>query len=222
MTTSALRRRGCSQCVRPAATCICHWIAPTEHDVEVVVLQHPMEERNAKGSARLLHLSLPASRLVIGETFAETQLRSLLFDPFTVNSESCGRVRNAVLLYPVSDEDVPPEASSPPTLTSGDLVDPNRVRLIVLDGTWRKSRKMLHLNPLLRQLPRLSLQDTGPSRYVIRKAQHAHQLSTLEATCRALIQLERNRDRYQPLLNAFDGFVAQQRSQRDSSVAASS
>ena len=37
------------------------------------------------------------------------------------------------------------------------LHDPSRLRLIVLDGTWRKSRKMLYRNPLLQQLPRLSL-----------------------------------------------------------------
>ncbi|MGS0757100.1 DTW domain-containing protein [Roseateles sp. GG27B] len=81
----------------------------------------------------------------------------------------------------------------------------------MLDATWRKSRKMLHLNPLLQALPRLALQQPPPSRYTIRRAQQTHQLSTLEATVLALQQLEgaAREASYAPLLTAFDGFVAQ-------------
>ena len=88
--------------------------------------------------------------------------------------------------------------------------DPSALRPIVLDATWRKSRKMLHLNPLLQHLPRLALRDTPASRYLIRKAQRPDQLSTLEATCMALAQIEGDGERFTPLLAAFDGFVAQQ------------
>jgi DTW domain-containing protein YfiP len=34
---------------------------------EVLILQHPLEVHEAKGTARLLHLSLPHSRMVTGE-----------------------------------------------------------------------------------------------------------------------------------------------------------
>jgi DTW domain-containing protein len=79
--------------------------------------------------------------------------------------------------------------------------------LVVLDGTWRKSRKMLHRNPLLQGLPRLSLTDAPPSGYAIRKAHNPGQLSTLEATCAALVRLEKDAERFEPLLAAFNGFV---------------
>ena len=75
---------------------------------------------------------------------------------------------------------------------------------------------MLYLNPLLQQLPRLALSQTPASRYLIRKAHRPDQLSSLEATCYALEQLEQSaqgsqdKPRYLPLLEAFDGFVAQQ------------
>jgi DTW domain-containing protein YfiP len=82
----------------------------------------------------------------------------------------------------------------------------------VLDGTWRKSRKMLYLNPALQSLPRLPLRDTAPSHYLIRKAHLPDQLSTLEATAYALAQLENDAHKYNPLIDAFDGFVAQQAS----------
>ncbi|HCN89231.1 MAG TPA: DTW domain-containing protein, partial [Oxalobacteraceae bacterium] len=54
------------------------------------------------------------------------------------------------------------------------------------------------------------LRDIPPSRYLIRKAHKPHQISTLEATCLALMRLERNDERYLRLLTAFQGFVGQQ------------
>lgn len=69
---------------------------------------------------------------------------------------------------------------------------------------------MLYLNPLLQTLPRLSLRDVPASQYLIRKAHGPGQLSTLEAACYALMQLERSDEKYARLLNAFNGFVAQQ------------
>ena len=84
------------------------------------------------------------------------------------------------------------------------------VRLVVLDATWRKSRKMLHRSPCLQGLPRLSLDASVESAYTIRKAHKPGQCSTLEATCAALAQLQSDALRYAPLLQAFQGFVAQQ------------
>ena len=214
---SVNKRITCEQCQRPLGTCICRWITPTEHSVDVVVLQHPLEEHSAKGSARLLHLSLPRSRMVTGEAFAERELQAWLCNPFEPSTDTADEKR-AILLYPqtIGDE------VAPPILTPEMVRDPSQLRLIVLDGTWRKSRKMLHLNPALQRLPRLSLHDVPSSRYLIRKAHRAEQLSTLEANCLALAQLEGNAQQFQPLLNAFDGFVAQQTAQRDAGITAAS
>jgi DTW domain-containing protein YfiP len=192
------RRPMCAFCLRPAATCICRWVAPVTGDVEVLILQHPMEVANAKGSARLLHLCLAGSRIEIGEQFEDAALREML-----------GRDgRRPVLLYP----DTPGDRSlgiAPPPPCSANLA-PSQVQLVVLDATWRKSRKMLYLNPALQALPRMPLRDTPPSHYLIRKAHAPDQLSTLEATCYALAQLEGDARRYDRVIAAFDGFVAQQ------------
>lgn len=216
--TSAAKRVTCDQCLRPLSGCICRWITPTAHAVEVVLLQHPLEEHSAKGSARLLHLSLPRSRMVTGEVFAERELQALLRDPFESDITTTNNAKQAILLYPHSTDG----SSTPPIVTPEMLSEPSRLRLIVLDGTWRKSRKMLHLNPALQRLPRLSLNDVPASRYLIRKAHRAEQLSTLEATCLALVQLEGNAAQFLPLLSAFDGFVTQQLAQRDAGIAAAS
>jgi DTW domain-containing protein YfiP len=198
--------------MRPQRTCICHWCASTAHAVEVLILQHPMEVGHAKGSARLLHLSLPNSRLLVGEVFDEQDLEALLHSPFTLGTDR----RHAILLYPGTPEGA--GMARPATPAHLPSTEPEKLRLVVLDGTWRKSRKMLYANPLLQSLPRLALSDPPASQYLIRKAHGAHQLSTLEATCYALMQLERDAARYAPLLNAFNGFVSQQRSYREAGM----
>lgn len=190
------RRLCCGRCLRAQTACICRWIVPIDHEIEVLVLQHPLEVSHSKGSARLLHLSLRRSQLVVGETFSEAQLEELLAG------------KNNILLYPetamTSSVDDIVDRANP------SFDDPAALRLVVLDGTWRKSRKMLFLNPLLQTLPRLPLRAVLHSHYLIRKAQRADQLSTLEACCYGLMQLEGAEDRYTRLLQAFDGFVAQQ------------
>jgi DTW domain-containing protein len=212
-----MQRPHCTRCLRAQRTCICHWITPVAHEVEVLILQHPMEVHEAKGSARLLHLCLPRSRMVTGEVFDERQLQAWLTESFPDDAPQATAqcvlasqvLRHPVLLYPATPLDT--TLGAPTTqLTPEQLRTPSLLRLVVLDATWRKSRKMLHLNPRLQQLPRLALHKPPAPRYLIRKAQQSHQLSTLEATCAALVQLDGGVEILAPLLTAFDGFVAQQ------------
>ncbi len=190
------KRPTCPQCLRPQCTCICRWITPTSHTTEVLILQHPLEEHEAKNSARLLHLSLPGSRISVGETFDDAALHALMPEP-----------KYNVLLYPPTQHS---GHAAPAALSTARLQDLSQVRLIVLDATWRKSRKMLHQSAALQQLSRLPLKDAAASVYAIRKAHTPGQLSTLEATCAALAQLEGNPEKFATLLQAFRGFVGQQ------------
>ena len=215
VTCSPLDTPICAVCLRPQSTCICRWITPVAHQVEVAVLQHTLEAGNAKGSARLLHLSLPHSVLVIGETFAEAALQVLISAPLHPQAQArANPPKYTLLLYPDSPQAPALGLPAPSALAPEHLREPSELRLIVLDGTWRKSRKMLYLNPLLQHLPRLTLRDLPASGYRIRKAHKPDQLSTLEATCAALAQLEGDAERFAPLLRAFDGFVAQQSAYR--------
>jgi DTW domain-containing protein YfiP len=174
---------------------------PIRHRVEVLLLQHPLEAGNAKNSVRLLQMCLLHSHVAVGERFAPDALEALLRGPLP--GAPAGPARQPVLLYPETPGlAAPPEASALPA-------DPQRLRLVVLDGTWRKSRRMFDANPALAALPRLSLTEPPPSRYRIRKARRADQLSTLEAVCHALALLEGDGESVAPLLDAFDGFVAQ-------------
>ncbi|QYF92338.1 DTW domain-containing protein [Massilia sp. PAMC28688] len=192
------RRAHCPRCTRPLSACICRWITPVHSAAPLLILQHPLEVNNAKGSARLLQLSVDQAALAVGESFDPQALAAML-------SEG-GRL--PVLLYP----DLPGERElglpAPPACEPAQMADPARVRLVILDGTWRKSRKMLYLNPALQALPRLALAAVPATHYTIRKAHAPHQLSTLEAACHALGQLHGDDTAFLPLLQAFDDFVA--------------
>lgn len=186
----------CTHCLRPQSACICHLVTPVVQATEVLILQHPMETHHAKNSARLLHLSLPGSRMVVGE-----QLEPGAWERATAVP------KYTVLLYPATATVGQTPAPSPDAIQIQNLA---QIRLVVIDATWRKSRKMLHLNQVLQQLPRLTLNEVPDSRYRIRKAHQPGQLSTLEATCAALTQLGADALTMDSLLAAFDGFVAQQ------------
>ena len=186
-------RPSCPTCLRAKTGCICHLITKVDTDIEVLLLQHPLEVTETKGTARLLHLCLPNSQLLMGEVFDETQLLSS---------------KKSILLYPITPEDHSLGIAPPPELNTTDLTSLNNIRLIIIDGTWRKSRKILCKNPYLQTLPRLKLADLPAGQYTIRKARKPHQLSTLEASCAALAQLEANTHKFEPMTQAFIGFNA--------------
>ncbi|MBH9554165.1 tRNA-uridine aminocarboxypropyltransferase [Inhella gelatinilytica] len=159
-----MSRVRCARCGR--VRCLCVWIPPPlPHQTELFVLQHPLEVQEVKGTGRLAQLALACVHRVVGERFEPPPNPERRFE---------------ALLYP---------GTGPTESLAG--TPPERLRLYVLDGTWRKSRRLLHLNPWLAALPRLSLNAPLASTYgQARKAHAPHQLSTLEACAAALQQLE--------------------------------
>lgn len=217
-----IKRPTCLHCLRPLTTCICKHIQCVKNNVELIILQHPHEVNEAKNSARLLHLCLHNSQLHVGEQFD-----SEFFAGFKLAQNKTYTSTYDLLLYPDTPEEKSSSIATAPPIDiqrlnqekfssekSGigyNLNRDSRVRLWVLDATWRKSRKMLYVNPSLQTMPRLKLYNCAPTIYTIRKAHSENQLSTLEASCYALQQLELNLVDYAPVLTAFAGFIAQQK-----------
>lgn len=183
----------CACLVRPGVP----WRGP----VDLLVLQHPREQRETKGTARLLHQAVAGSRLLIGEDWDQAPAG----DVTGMADAAAGPPRHDLLLYPATPGD--PALPEPPPLPAAWLADPARLRLVVIDGTWRKSRRMLYQSPWLQQLPRLALVTPPPSRYRIRRARGQGQLSTFEATVLALGQLAPAHDPGPVLWPVFEAFV---------------
>ncbi|MBR9912167.1 MAG: DTW domain-containing protein [Gammaproteobacteria bacterium] len=187
----------CPGCQLPLARCYCDLAIPVASAVEVIVWQHPSEANHPKGTAALLNRCLGNCQMLVAEQLSEAQ-----FERFSGPGE-----RQTWLLFPGSD--------AAPT---GAVPMASSVRLLVLDGTWRKARKLMHLNPWLQQLPRLALAPIGASEYTIRKSEQPHQLSTLEATCQAINLLERDSTLTAPLLNAFQHYMRRLSQRRPSTT----
>ncbi|MBK3510262.1 tRNA-uridine aminocarboxypropyltransferase [Pseudomonas sp. MF6747] len=163
-----MSRPQCSRCLRPITHCLCALIPSLDSRTRVLLLQHPSEVNHALNTARLAALGLNNAQLVVGEVFED--LPTLLNPPGY----------QARLLFPAED------AQPLQAYTSTD----EPILLVVPDGTWRKARKLLHLNPLLAALPRVTLAEGAVSRYRLRKAPGPGALSTVEAIVQALQVLE--------------------------------
>jgi len=179
-----MSRPQCPRCLRPQTHCLCPLIPSLDSRTRVLLLQHPSEVNHALNTARLAALGLNNAELIVGEVFED--LPTLLNRPGY----------RARLLFPADDAQ-PMQAY---TATDEPLL------LVVPDGTWRKARKMLHLNPLLAALPRVTLAQGGVSRYRLRKAPGPGALSTIEAIVQALQTLEAPAS-FDPLLKPFEALI---------------
>jgi len=185
-----MTRAYCLQCERPEKSCICHLVTSVDNDIHVVILQHPLEVKQSKGSVTLLHQSLKNSEVIIGENFNDNpDIKSLL----NRYSQECA------VLYPSDNAMVLSEEQ-------GHITPPKC--LFVLDGTWKKTYKMFMTNDWLQQLPHFTLTDGIVGQYKIRKTTKKNALSSLEACCYALGVLEHQQgnNKYQPLLDCFVKF----------------
>lgn len=179
-----MARLRCERCLRPESHCLCALIPSLDSQTRVLILQHPSEVGHALNTARLAAMGLKQAQLVVGEVFED--LPALLNVPGY----------QARLLFPG-------EGAATLDLGEGAALP---MLLVVPDGTWRKARKLLHLNPLLAALPRVTLSNGPVSRYRLRKAPGPDALSTLEAIVHALHTLEPQTS-FDALLAPFDALI---------------
>lgn len=182
-------RAVCPRCERPASTCLCASL-PAPLTVRTELLI--LQHPREAG-----HAKNSAAFLTLGLSPAARLLRGEVFDAALAGP-------GTVLLYPGEGGAPAPAA-----------VD----RVLLLDGSWRQSRRLLAANPWLAALPRLSLPPQA-SRYAIRRAHKPGQLSTFEAGVQALACLEGGAERFAPLQAAFLAFVAAGLSRRGKSTMA--
>jgi DTW domain-containing protein YfiP len=182
-----MSRVRCERCLRPESHCLCSLIPLLDSRTRVLVLQHPAEVNHALNTGRLAALGLRNAQRVVGEVFDD--LHELLNPPGY----------RACLLFP-GEGAQPLAADQPESLPT---------LLVVPDGTWRKARKLLHLNPELAALPRVTLGAVPASRYRLRKAPGPDALSTLEAITHALQIIESPRS-FAPLLSPFEALIEAQ------------
>ena len=177
-----MSRTRCPRCERPLTHCLCALIPCLDNRTRVLLLQHPSEVGHALNTARLAALGLANAELRVGEDFSGLDLSGW----------------DAWLLFPGESAVALADLAARP-------LDKPRL-LVVPDGTWRKARKLLHLNPGLAALPRVALPGGLSSRYRLRKAPAEGALSTIEAVVHALDALDAPQS-HTELLRPFEALI---------------
>ena len=183
------KRETCNNCLRPLSTCLCAELVSLSSSFQVIVLQDSKESKHALSSTPLLIKQLKNSKLVIGDSFTPEEILGNNWQ------------ETSALIFPdlISSENYSKKALNQPHLKS----------IILLDGTWKKVRRLIHLNPWLNDLPRISIDNPPQGKYRIRKSEFKDGLATIEAAVSVLNQLE-STDQYNQLLNAFNLMIQQQ------------
>jgi DTW domain-containing protein YfiP len=181
----------CQRCLLLSTHCICLALgAPRAHKPQVLIVRHQWEAWKSTGTARIAQLALSDLRIV--DMAAE--------NPEPVREE-LRALDDAWLLYP-GRESAERLARPPATL-------------VVLDGTWRQTRKMLRRLPELSRLPRYAIESVAPEGPLsrLREAPLPNARSTLESIAAALGQLD-SAELGQHLLDLHRHFVEQTRHAR--------
>jgi DTW domain-containing protein YfiP len=191
----------CPRCLLLVDYCLCELLGvASESRPRVLIVRHQWEAFKSTGTARLAGLALSNSSIV--DMAAE--------NPEPVR-ERLRNLEGAWLLYPGSA--APPEDS--------ERAPPRPQTLVVLDGTWRQTRKMLRRLPELLRFPRFSLSSatSDANRDRLRESPRPGARSTLESIAEALARLD-SPATGQRLLDLHQQFVARTRharGQRDAS-----
>lgn len=173
-TFTSESRAFCPDCDFLKSRCLCSTLKNIPNNVHLIVLQHPSESKHPLNTVRIMKKSFKEMTVLIGEDFsADLKLNTLLCDP----KNECA------LLYPHSTSKILDERNKMPI-----------THLILIDGTWRKAKKIFLLSKNLQSIPAIRLNPEEKSEYRIRKAPTESALSTLEASVEALKILEPNLD----------------------------
>jgi len=190
-----MKRETCSVCLRAKLGCICHLFTEINNQSHVVVLQHPSEVKQTKGTVTLLANSLTNCDIIIGENFSGNQIFEDLLSEYE---------NDIVLLYPSEKSEVLVSTAGESKPSQYQVTPPRCI--VLIDATWKKSYKMYMLNEALQTIPHLTLPEDIEGDYRIRKTQKERALSSLEACVYSLVLLENDTKKYQPLLNSFKQF----------------
>jgi DTW domain-containing protein YfiP len=154
----------CKTCWVVQSHCLCAQVPKVPNRTRVMVLRHHHESTKTTNTARIAALAL--ERMDIVEWWPRT--------PPDVNALLALR-EPAWVLYPGGSPE--PAGERPQTL-------------LVLDATWKQSRKMLHHHASLHRLPRFGLPGPAPAVLRLRGSKNPQARSTLEAIAAALTILD--------------------------------
>jgi DTW domain-containing protein YfiP len=207
----------CARCGKPAALCVCDGIVPIANRVALLILQHPQEQDEALGTARLTALHFRDAVFRVGLSWPSL-------------AKALGREADprhwAVLYLGAAPAAAPAAATVPPreiTLLDGKGKPlPDQAAglreiegIVLLDGTWSQAKTLWWRNAWVLKARRVVLAPARPSHYGrLRREPRREGLSTLEAAGLLLARLENRPEIETGLLASFDRLLDRYRAAR--------
>ncbi len=156
----------CQRCWILEAYCICAALPIVTTCTEVLVVRHERESWKSTGTARIAALAMPKMRVLEFGEHSEPA-KSMLSAEVNPGTH---------LLFPSEQT----ETWNREAVT----------RLVILDGTWRQTRRMFTKLPSLRDAPKLALPQKSTKVLRLRESKFEAGRSTLEAIAEAIELLE--------------------------------
>jgi DTW domain-containing protein YfiP len=163
-------------------------VRPVANRTRVLIVQHPRERKHPFGTARIARLGLANVEVALAGV-DDGEIRAVP-----------RALERAAVLYPGASATMLGDAN-PVSLDT----------LVVVDGTWPQSRKLLRVSPWLSALPRVAFEPPRPANYRIRRSKRpAFEVSTIEAIAYALQYLEPETPGVGGLVDDFDRVIDHQ------------
>lgn len=195
-------REICVQCRQPGFSCYCSFLRPFDPGVEFVILTHPIEMKRRIATGRMSHLNLKGSHWWIGHDFTHHEELNKLLDR--------GQTKFFVL-YPGRD------SKNLTRMTEQDrseiFTGPEKVVILVIDGTWATARQMMNRSRNLQRIQKICFEPSTPSQFRVRKQPADHCYSTIEAIHHVLQHIHSRelspsaKGKHEGLLSCFQSFV---------------
>ena len=159
----------CPACALRGNTCVCDRLTTIVSSLKLCVIRHRKELSRGSNSARILAHSIKDTTVI--------EHGARYSGPTVLSNE---HLDNAILLFPMF---YAPDPTHPPHEWTGQFVPKT---LIVLDGSWKQTSRMLKKIKGLTALPRISVQPLEPPLPRIRKPYFDGGMCTMEASISAL------------------------------------
>lgn len=181
-----MSRPTCSHCFQLTQKCICSTIIKKISPFKIFIIRDKNEKKHPFNTVNILQLNLDNITIV---DIDPDQQNDSLYKEYINNSES------TYLLFP-NEKSIE---------IGNESMELDLKQLVVLDGTWNKTKKIFFQSPFLQSLPSIRLKLTQSSQYQIRKSSLEYGLSTIEAVTSALNLL--TTENYNELLKPFHKLI---------------
>jgi len=192
-----MSRAYCYKCHRAEKTCLCNRISLINNDINVYILQHSDEVKNAKGTAIIANLYLKNCTVWKAENAEHNRALNKLIEK---------QANSTYIVYPDNKSIQLIDWVERINCQNNKLAS-GKYNLIFIDASWRKAKKIWHSQSVFNKIDCIRLAQNQISNYRIRKIPEPGYLSTIEAIVACLTTAEKNSKKYQPLLNLFDNMI---------------